>query len=92
MHRVIITWRILYYDASMWCRGTMVTSLVLLVLMVSLNEGAIISQSSIKDCSWGDNSEPASPGGDVCSKKMLISMVLGSGQVYIIHVHVCTLI
>ena len=53
-----------------------------LLLLISVSEGAIISQSSISDCSWGDESEPTGPGGEVCKKKMLISMVLGSGQVY----------
>ena len=56
-------------------------SLLTLVLLASINEGAIISQSAISDCSWGDTSEPTSSSGEVCSKKMLISMVLGSGQV-----------
>ena len=57
--------------------------LVVLLLLISLGEGAIISQSSISDCSWGDESEPTGAGGEVCKKKMLISMVLGSGQVHV---------
>ena len=55
--------------------------LVVLLLLISLSQGAIISQSTISDCSWGDEAEPTAPGGEVCKKKMLISMVLGSGQV-----------
>ena len=59
------------------------STLTVLLLAVSLGgQGAIISQSSIKDCTWGDSSEPTSPGGSACNKKMLISMVLGSGQVF----------
>lgn len=54
----------------------------LVLLLITINEGAIISQSAIRDCSWGDSSEPSSPGGEICKKKMLISMVLGSAQVY----------
>lgn len=54
----------------------------LLLLLITINDGAIISQSAISDCTWGDSSEPASPGGEICKKKMLVSMVLGSAQVY----------
>ena len=60
----------------------MVLGILLLLLLVSFGRGAIISQSSIKDCTWGDSSEPKSPSGTVCEKKMLISMVLGSGKVH----------
>ena len=59
------------------------TTAFILVVLVSLSKGAIISQSSISDCSWGDDSEPTAPGGVTCQKKMLISMVLGSAQVAI---------
>lgn len=57
--------------------------LTLLLLTNILVEGALISQSSITDCSFGDNSEPTSESGEICQKKFLISMVLGGGQVKI---------
>lgn len=54
----------------------------LVLLLITINDGAIISQSAIRDCTWGDSSEPSSPGGEACKKKMLISMVLDAAQVY----------
>ena len=56
-------------------------ALLAIAVLIAVTEGAIISQSAIRDCSWGDDAEPKSPAGETCNKKMLISMVLGSGQV-----------
>lgn len=42
---------------------------------------SLISQSVIEQCISGDPSEPKAKTGQTCSKKFVVSMTLGSGQV-----------
>lgn len=59
----------------------MILLLLLLPILYTNVEGALISQSSINDCSWGDDSEPTTDSGKPCNKKFLITMALSGGQV-----------
>ncbi len=56
-------------------------ALWILVLCLGAARSALISQSKISRCDWGDDSEPSSGDGKACKSKFVVSMTLKGGQV-----------
>ena len=63
-----------------------VKAVTLVVVFVACARCTIVSQSSVEQCEAGDSKEPVTPDGGLCEKKVLVSMVLGGGQVSVVYV------
>lgn len=61
------------------------SALYALLLCSGAVHSALISQSQIISCDWGDQSEPAGSGdGKTCKTKLVVSMTFKGGQVAIV--------
>ena len=66
---------------NMAVTGCLAVIVVVFVACISINRCTIVSQSSVEQCEAGDSKESVTPDGRLCEKKVLVSIVLGGGQV-----------